>query len=139
MKNFIKESEELIKNYIKKKFIQDIIMIYDFITISLLLVVAYCGSYTLYQKNFIKRTVHLRLWNILILLTFLVSAGAGLTLLSLIEYGLALPVSQSFLYWHVEFGITMFWIALFHMHSYWKPSKGKNSQNPSKIKEKGEN
>jgi len=52
-----------------------------------------------------------------------VSAGTGFTLLGLVEYGLALPVSQVFLYWHIKLGIAMFWIALFHIHSYWKSSK----------------
>ena len=112
-------------------------MIYDFIIVSILLLLAYFGSYTLYHKNFINKAVHIRLWNILILFTFLVSAGTGLTLLGLVEYGLALPVSQVFLYWHIKLGIAMFWIALFHIHSYWKSSKGKNSLNPSKRRERG--
>lgn len=98
-------------------------MIYDFIIVSILLLLAYFGSYTLYHKNFINKAVHIRLWNILILFTFLVSAGTGFTLLGLVEYGLALPVSQVFLYWHIKLGIAMFWIALFHIHSYWKSSK----------------
>jgi hypothetical protein len=66
-----------------------------------------------------------------------VSSGVGLVLLCLVEYGLVLPINQSLLYWHIEFGIAMFWIALFHMHSYWKSSKGKNSLNPSKRMERG--
>ncbi len=114
-------------------------MIYDFISISFLLILAYCGSYALYRENFIKKAVHIRLWNILILFTFLVSAGAGLVLLCLVEYGLVLPINQSLLYWHIEFGIAMFWIALFHMHSYWKSSPDINSCKSLKDKGKGEN
>ena len=114
-------------------------MIYDFIIVSILLLFAYLGSYTLYHKNFISRAVHIRLWNILILFSFLVSAGAGLTLLSLVECGLALPISQSFLYWHIKFGMSMFWIALFHMHSYWKSSKNIKIPDIPLRKEKGEN
>lgn len=112
-------------------------MIYDFIIVSILLLFAYLGSYTLYHKNFISRAVHIRLWNILILFSFLVSAGAGLTLLSLVECGLALPISQSFLYWHIKFGMSMFWIALFHMHSYWKSSKNIKIPDIPLRKEKG--
>ena len=92
-------------------------MIYDFITISFLLILAYCGSYALYRENFIKKAVHIRLWNILILFTFLVSAGAGLVLLCLVEYGLVLPINQSLLYWHRVWHSHVL-IALFHMHSY---------------------
>jgi hypothetical protein len=78
-------------------------MTYDLITISIPLILTYCASYILYRKNHIKRSLHIRLWNILILITFLVSAGAGLTLISLVEYGIALPISQTLLYWHIEF------------------------------------
>jgi hypothetical protein len=104
-----------------------ITMSYDIIPISIILLVAYLGSYLLYRNNYIKKSTHIRLWNILILLTFLVSAGAGLILLILAEYGIALPISQSLLYWHVQFAIAMFWIALFHIHSYWISSTGENS------------
>ncbi|MBP1946481.1 hypothetical protein [Methanobacterium petrolearium] len=107
-------------------------MTYHLITISIPLILAYCASYILYRKNHIKRSLHIRLWNILILITFLVSAGAGLALLSLVEYGIALPISQNLLYWHVEFGIAIFWIAIFHMHSYWKyPQKQDSNESSS--------
>ncbi|MBI5459501.1 hypothetical protein [Methanobacterium sp.] len=102
-------------------------MTYDLITISITLIAAYLGSYILYHKNYIKKSIHIRLWNILILLTFLISAGAGLVLISLAEYGIALPISQGLLYWHVQFAIAMFWIAIFHIHSYWMSSPGKKS------------
>jgi len=39
-----------------------------------------------------------------------------------VEYGITIPNSQGILYWHVEFGIAMFWIAIFHIHSYWMSS-----------------
>jgi len=107
-------------------------MTYDLITISLPLIAAYLGSYFLYQKNYIKRSTHIRLWNILILLTFLISVGPGLTLLCLVEYGIALPISQSLLYWHVQFGIALFWITIFHMHSYWKSSPSETGQKTKK-------
>ena len=110
-------------------------MTYDLITISIPLILAYCASYILYHKNHIKRSFHIRLWNILILITFLVSLGAGLTLLSLVEYGIALPISQTLLYWHIEFGIAMFWIAIFHIHSYWKYPQKQDSNESSSKKE----
>ena len=48
-------------------------------------------------------------------------------LLVLAEYGIALPTSQGLLYWHVQFAIAMFWIAIFHIHSYWMSSAGGKS------------
>lgn len=104
-------------------------MTYDLISISITLIVAYLSSYILYRKDYIKKSTHIRLWNILILITFLISAGAGLVLLGLAEYGVALPISQELLYWHVQIAIAMFWIAIFHIHSYWMSSPGKSGGN----------
>ena len=106
-------------------------MTYDLISISITLIVAYLGSYILYRENYIKKSIHIRLWNILILITFLISAGAGLVLLGLVEYGVALPISQELLYWHVQIAIAMFWIAIFHIHSYWMSSSSRKSGEPS--------
>jgi len=56
-------------------------------------------------------------------------------LLGLAESGVALPISQELLYWHVQISIAMFWIAIFHIHSYWMSSPGKKSgesQDPHK-------
>ena len=121
-------------------------MTYDLITISIILIIAYLGSYILYHNNYIKKSTHIRLWNILILITFLISAGAGLVLLGLVEYGIALPISQELLYWHVQFAIAMFWIAIFHIHSYWmSPSSEKpgtessNKSNTNKTRKKADN
>lgn len=101
-------------------------MTYDLIPISITLIVAYLISFIFYRRGYMKKSTHIRLWNILILITFLLSVGFGLVLLSLVECGIALPINQSLLYWHVEFAIAMFWVSLFHIHSYWKS----NSQNP---------
>ncbi|NYB51810.1 MAG: hypothetical protein HVN35_04535 [Methanobacteriaceae archaeon] len=102
-------------------------MTYDLIPISITLIAAYLVSFILYQKNYMKKSTHIRLWNILILITFLISVGVGLVLLGLVEYGFALPLNQALLYWHVQFSIAMFWVALFHIHSYWKSDNLLNS------------
>jgi hypothetical protein len=104
-------------------------MTYDLIIISVPIIIIYLVSFIIYHKGFIKKSTHIRLWNILILITFLISVGVGLSLLSLVEYGIALPISKSLLYWHVQFGIAMFWIALFHIHTYWKFNNKPNSKN----------
>jgi small-conductance mechanosensitive channel len=120
-------------------------MTYDLLTISIILIIVYMGSYIFYHKDYIKKSTHIRLWNILILITFLISAGAGLVLLGLVEYGIALSISQELLYWHVQFAIAMFWIAIFHIHSYWmspsseKPGKeSSNKSNANKTRKKAD-
>ena len=106
-------------------------MTYELISVSIILILGYLGSYLLYQKNYLKKATHIRLWNILILITFLISVVAGLILLCLVEYGITIPNSQGILYWHVEFGITMFWIAIFHIHSYWMSSSEEGDDSSS--------
>lgn len=48
-------------------------MTYELISVSIILILGYLGSYLLYQKNYLKKATHIRLWNILILITFLIS------------------------------------------------------------------
>jgi hypothetical protein len=95
-------------------------MPYDLVPISLALIVAYIFTYTLYKKKVIHRALHVRIWNILILVTFLVSAIAGIILIALIEWGITVYLSPSLLFWHVDIGIALFAISIFHIHCYWK-------------------
>jgi hypothetical protein len=98
-------------------------MAYDLITISVPLIIAYLASNVLYNEDYIKKTTHIRIWNFMILITFLVSVIFGIVLIGLIEFGIALPISQSLLYWHIQVAIAMFIIAIFHIHCYWKSFK----------------
>jgi hypothetical protein len=95
-------------------------MTYDLITISISIIIAYLASWMLYKEGYIKSSFHNRLWNILILVTFFVSAIFGVILIALGEIGLALPISQPLLYWHVQFAIAMFIVTIFHFQIYWK-------------------
>jgi len=56
-------------------------------------------------------------------LIFLISAGAGFILLLFMEFGVVLPISPQLLYWHVELGLSLVLITVFHFHTYWKSSK----------------
>lgn len=95
-------------------------MTYYLLPISLTFLILYLFSYILFKKGYLRRSRHVQIWNILILITFLVSVGAGMILIGLVEYGLALPISKDFLYWHVQVAISMFVISIFHIHVYWK-------------------
>jgi uncharacterized membrane protein len=95
-------------------------MTYYLLPISLTFLILYLFSYLLLKKGYLKRSRHVQIWNILILITFLVSVGVGMILIGLVEYGLALPISKDLLYWHVQVAIAMFMISIFHIHVYWK-------------------
>ncbi|NYB51402.1 MAG: hypothetical protein HVN35_02395 [Methanobacteriaceae archaeon] len=98
-------------------------MVYDMILPAMPFIVGYLFTYALYRLNMIKKAIHINLWNMIIGLAFLISAGAGFTLLVMLELGVSLPISQPLLYWHVELGVTLALVTIFHFHTYWKSSR----------------
>ncbi|HNR25548.1 MAG TPA: hypothetical protein PKI66_02405 [Methanobacteriaceae archaeon] len=98
-------------------------MVYDFLLPSLSVLVGYLFTYTLYKKKLLKKTLHVNLWNFIIGIVFLVSGGGGFLLLILMELGIILPLSPQLLYWHVELGISLVLVTLFHFHCYWRSAR----------------
>lgn len=98
-------------------------MVYDMILPAAPFIGGYLLTYSLYRMKLIKKALHINIWNLIIGLAFLISAGAGFVLLLLMEFGVTLPISPQLLYWHVELGITLALITIFHFHTYWKTSK----------------
>lgn len=98
-------------------------MVYDMLLPVLPFIGGYLFTYSLYRMDLIKKAFHINIWNLIIGLAFLISAGAGFILLIFMELGVKLPFSPQLLYWHVELGITLFLVTIFHFHTYWKSSK----------------
>jgi hypothetical protein len=98
-------------------------MVYESLLPSLSVLIGYLFTYALYKGRLIRKTLHVNLWNLIILIAFLVSGGGGFMLLILMELGIVLPISPQLLYWHVELGITLVVVALFHFHCYWKSAR----------------
>jgi hypothetical protein len=98
-------------------------MSYDLILIAVPLIVTYILSYALYRKNVINKDFHARIWNILIFFSFLVSVGMGIIMTVFMNFGLTVPSSFDFNYWHGEVGIAFFVILLFHLHWNWSSFK----------------
>jgi hypothetical protein len=98
-------------------------MAYEIILPSLPFIAGYLVTYSLYKKHFIGKSIHVNLWNLIIGIAFLVSAGFGFLLLILLELGITLPISFGLMYWHVELGITLAAVAVFHHHVYLRGTK----------------
>lgn len=98
-------------------------MVYDMIIPSIPFLTTYLLTYSLYKRHFIKKSIHVNLWNLIIGIAFLVSAGGGFLLLILLQLGITLPISFGLMYWHVELGITLALVAVFHHHLYLKGTK----------------
>jgi spermidine synthase len=88
---------------------------YLLIPLGILSVFLYLLSYMLSGTGIISKTWHRRIWNILLLTTFLATAILGLLLAVQINYKLEWPVVKALLKWHVNFGIALSFVALFHL------------------------
>ena len=93
---------------------------YYFIPISIILFILYFITYTLSKNKKIKSIQHRKIWNVLLLITFLVSGIFGIILAILISFGIRLSFYAVLLFWHVEFAIAMAMISFFHIGWHWK-------------------
>jgi hypothetical protein len=93
---------------------------YYFVPIALFLFVIYLVTLYLSRKKKIKISQHRKFWNFILLITFLVSGIFGIILAIIISYGIRLSFYSDMLFWHVEFGIAMAIISIFHISWYLK-------------------
>jgi hypothetical protein len=89
--------------------------IYHLIPISALLFVLYIISHILSKKKVISIVNHRKIWNLLLLISFIISGLLGILLIIKINFGLAMTLPFNMLFWHVEIGIVMFLITIFHL------------------------
>lgn len=93
---------------------------YYFIPILLVLIVLYALTFSLGKKKIMQKNDHRKIWNVILLITFLVSAVFGLILAISLSLGIRLSFYKDLLFWHVEFGIAMAIISFFHIAWHWK-------------------
>ncbi len=88
---------------------------YHFLLICIIVILAYSATYTLVKSNILPLNVHKMTWNLALLATFLISGVLGLILAFLVDYKLSIDWYRNFLWLHVEFGIAMAIILIFHI------------------------
>lgn len=102
---------------------------YHLLSIFIPLLIAAILMKILQVKNVIRNITYTRFWNVLLLISFLVTALLGMLLVVKINYGLEIPNLKYCYIFHVDFGIAMSIIAfihfLWHWKYYYKLSKGK--------------
>lgn len=105
---------------------------YDLLLISGLTLVLYAFSAILVKVNVLKKATHRKIWNVVLLVTAIVSCLSGFFLVIQINYGIAMQSMRTFRYWHVQFGIPMTIVAVIHIlwHiNYWKSLVHSNKRN----------
>lgn len=93
--------------------------VYDLMPIVVFLTFLYVISYVLSKKNIMSVSNHKKIWNVLLLLTFLASGILGILLVIRINFGVIIPLPFNILFWHVETGIAMATISVFHVLWHW--------------------
>ncbi len=108
---------------------------YLLIQISILTLMLYLLSWLFTGLNIISKVFHRKLWNLLLLITFLITGILGILLAIQINYKLEWPIVKALLKWHVNFGIALAIIGTFHIlwHSRYllkmfKPEQGKSTK-----------
>ena len=67
------------------------------------------------KRNLITRLTHKRIWNVVLLASFLISALLAVFLIIRINWGVSPRLPFNMLYWHVEAGTVMLVISIFHI------------------------
>lgn len=88
---------------------------YDLLLITLLTVGLYMLSVLFVKFKNINKVTHRKIWNVVLLVSFLVSGILGLVLIVQINYNIAMPLFLDFLVLHVEFGIVMAVVSIIHI------------------------
>jgi hypothetical protein len=88
---------------------------YYFLPIAGLLTIIYLMTFYLTKKKKIKISQHRKIWNFILLTTFLISGIFGIILAIIVSYGIRLTFYSDLLFWHVEMGISMAIISIFHI------------------------
>lgn len=94
---------------------------YHLSPIVLILVGAYILSRILSKKKINILTVinHKKIWNILLMIAFIISGVLGVLLVIRNNLGNTAPMRFDALFWHVELGIAMVIISVFHIIERW--------------------
>lgn len=96
---------------------------YDLILISIITLGLYTLTFILVKADKMKKATHRKIWNIMLLITALVSCLLGFFLVIQINYGLKMDWLWTVKLYHVQFGISMTIIAVIHIFwhiNYWK-------------------
>ena len=88
---------------------------YHLLSILIPMLIAAILMKRLVVKNVIRNITYTRFWNVLLLISFLITAILGMLLVVKINYGLEIPYLRYCYIFHVDFGIAMSIISFLHL------------------------
>src|SRR5665647_636851 len=87
---------------------------YSLFPISILVILFYSLSFAFSRLGLLSKTNHRKFWNVLLLITFLITGLIGLLMVVKINYKLETHIYDQLVGYHVGFGIGMAIIGFFH-------------------------
>lgn len=87
---------------------------YHVVGTGVIITILYLISYFFFRNGFYSLQFHRKIWNIVLALTFILTALAGLFLALQITFKWDIPIIKTILKWHVEVGIGMAVTGVFH-------------------------
>lgn len=112
-------------------------MAYPLIPVTILTFLVYLTTWSFAKWEVVTKQWHHKFWNILLLITFLVSGILGILAVIKVNYKLEIPNYDQYLQWHVSLGIAMVFISFFHLSWHLKYYFSiKKSESSQKFKSK---
>lgn len=87
---------------------------YSIFPIGIISLIVYFLTWFLSRAGVITKTFHKKFWNTLLLITFFTTGLLGVILAIKVNYKLELKLPDQLTVWHVDFGLGMVMIAVFH-------------------------
>ncbi|HCI54798.1 MAG TPA: hypothetical protein PK910_01740 [Bacteroidales bacterium] len=91
---------------------------YHVISTGIIVTILYLICHLFSKEGFFSISDNRKIWNILLGITFLITAASGLILAIRVNYKLKNPIFDSILKWHVETGIAFSFVALIHLFNH---------------------
>ncbi|MBP7731259.1 MAG: hypothetical protein KA114_06455, partial [Bacteroidales bacterium] len=91
---------------------------YHVISTGIIVSILYLICHLFSKEGFFSISDNRKIWNILLGITFLITAASGLILAVRVNYKLKNPIFDSLLKWHVETGIAFSFVALIHLFNH---------------------
>lgn len=82
--------------------------------ISIVMTLLYILSLAMVKKEVLSAVTNKKIWNVVLLISFLVVLVTSLAMLLRTDYGLSMSNTINYSYWHIEAGIVMMLVSVFH-------------------------
>ncbi len=93
---------------------------YPLLPVGTIIILFYLFSRLFSKWKIISGKLHRKIWNVLLLVTFLITGLLGIVSVIKVNYKLNIPYYDQILKWHVMVGIAMVIVSIFHLSWHWK-------------------